>query len=266
MLMMVMAAVLAGRVVPALAEGDDKVHGFVTYGVGEVSGRVVDDDGKPIANAEVHVVAGAAVERIMKTDGAGKFKASVSAGGTSWFFVRGRARISGPSILSSEGDGELIEIHEVIPPAVMPRPLSSPRAIPDYTDEAIEHNTWTRAWLMVDVDETGSVRQLKLLQRPGFGLDAIAIRKGFELRFEPALDRAKKPTSALAIWIFEWPPYYWLLEKSGQGDNAMTRMPLDARGIPCRGSGPTHSIYRDCSRPELSKAMTQPWVERPNKK
>jgi len=147
MLMVAVAAVLAGRVVPALADGDDKVHGFVTYGNGEVSGRVVDDDGKPIANAEVHVVAGAAVERVMKTDGAGKFT-----------------------------------------------------------------------------------------------------------------------TSALAIWIFEWPPYYWLLEKMGQGDNAMTRLPLDARRVPCRGSGPTHSTYRDCSRPELSKAMSQPWVERPKKK
>jgi len=263
---MVGVAVLAGLVVPAIADGEDRVGGFVTYGAGEVSGRITDEDGAPIANAEVHVVSGAAGEQVVKADRAGKFKVTVSGGGTSWVFVRGHAKIIGPSILASEGDGEIIEIHEVIPPVVMPRPLSSPRAIPGYSDEAIDHNTWTRAWLMLDVDETGSVRQLKLLQRPDFGLDANAIRKGFELRFEPALDRAKQPTSAMVVWVFEWPAYYWLLEKLGHGDNAMSRMPLDARAVPCRGTGPTHSTYRDCSRPELGKAMSQPWVERPKQK
>jgi hypothetical protein len=259
-------AVLATPVSPASADGDDRVRGFVTYGSGEVSGRVTEEDDTALANAEVHVVSGDAAERVVKADGSGKFKLTVTGSGTSWVFVRGHAKIMGPSILSSEGDGEIVEIHEVIPPAVMPRPLSSPRAIPGYSDEAISHNTWTRAWLMLDVDETGSVRQLKLLQRPGYGLDAIAIRKGFELRFEPALDRAKQPTGAMVIWVFEWPAYYWLLEQLQHGDNVMARMPLEARGVPCRGTGPTHSTYRDCSRPALGKAMSQAWVERPKKK
>lgn len=264
---MVGVAVVAGRVVPAIADGEDRVRGFVTYGAGDVSGRVTDEEGTPMANAEVHVVSGGAGEQILKAGKDGKFKVTVQGGGSSWVFVRGNRKLDGQAILSSEGDGELVEIREAIPPSVMPRPLSNPRAIPDYSDQAIDHNTWMRAWLMLDVDETGSVQRLKLLTPPGFGLDAIAIRKGFELRFEPALDRAKKPTSALAVWVFEWPAYYWLLEKVGQGgDNAMTRMPMDARRVPCRGTGPTSSTYRDCSRPDLSKGMAQPWVERPKKK
>lgn len=256
--------VMAGWRVPALAEPEtkdkDKVHGFVTYGTGEVSGRVTDEDGQPIANAEVHVVAGAAVERIVKTDKAGKFKVTVGGGVSSWVFVHGKARITGHALVPSEGDGEIVEIHEAIPPAVMPKPLSDPLAIPKYSDEAIKRNTWTRAWLILDVDQAGNVRRLKLLKSPGLRLDPIAIRSGFALRFEPALDRARRPTSALVVWIFEWPAYDWLLE---QKDKTISRMPESASTVPCLGTGTARPTYRDCSRPDLSKAMSQPWVDRP---
>lgn len=263
MLVLGSVAVVASVGGPVFAEGDDKVRGFVTYGTGEVSGRVTDESGTPMANAEVHIVSGAAVEQIVKSGADGKFKITVGGGGTSWVFVLGRTKITGQTILSPEGDSGIVEILEAIPPAVMPRPLSNPLAILGYSDEAIEHNTWTRAWLMLDVDATGSVQQLKLLASPGFGLDPIAIREGFKLRFKPALDRVQKPTSALVVWVFEWPAYYWLLEQASRQDNTMSRMPKEARGVPCRGSGPTHSTYRECSRPALSKAMSQPWIERP---
>jgi hypothetical protein len=266
-------AVVAGLVGTAFAAPEDRdkgkdkdtVQGFVTYGTGEVSGRVTDEDGHPLADAEVHIVAGAAVERVVKTDNDGKFKATVGGGGSSWVFVHGRARITGQTLVPTEGDGEgeIVEIHEVIPPAVMPKPLSDPLTIPAYSDEAIKHNTWTRAWLMLDIDDTGKVRRLKVIKRPGFDLDAIAIRAGFALRFAPALDRAKRPTAALGIWKFEWPAYYWLLE---QKDKTISHMPNEAINVPCRGTGPTNSTYRDCSRAELSKAMSQPWIDRPAKK
>ena len=137
-------AVATGSTLPALADGEDKdkdkVHGFVTYGTGEVSGRVTDEDGRPMVNAEVHLVAGAAVERIVKTDKDGKFKATVGGGVSSWVFVHGKARITGQAIVPSEGDGEIVEIHEAIPPAVMPKPLSDPLAIPKFSDEAIKRD------------------------------------------------------------------------------------------------------------------------------
>jgi len=260
-------AVVAGLVAlaPVRADGEDRVRGFVTYGVGDVSGRVTDEDGTPLPNAAVHLVSGSAGEVVVTADKAGKFKATVKDGGSSWVFVRGNAKIDAQAFISSEGDGEIVEIHEAIPPSVMPRPLSNPHAILEYSDQAIGHNTWTRGWLMLDVDAAGSVRRVKLLKSPGFDLDAIAVRKAFELKFRPALDRAHKPTSALAIWVFEWPAYYWLLEILGRGDNTMTRMPPEARAVPCRGTGPTHSTYRDCSRPELGKGMAQPWIDRPKK-
>lgn len=268
-------AVMAGLRVPALAQGEDedkdkdrgkdkdKVHGFVTYGIGEVSGRVTDEDGQPMPAADVHIVAGSAVERVVKTDKDGKFKATVGGGGSSWVFVHGKARITGQALVPSEGDGEIVEIHEVIPPSVMPKPLSDQLAIPKYSDEAIKRNTWTRAWLMLDVDDTGTVRRLKVLKSPGFDLDAIAIRTAFALRFEPALDRARRKTSALVVWKIEWPAYYWLLE---QKDKTISRMPVEASTVPCRGTGPTRSVYRDCSRADMSNAMSQPWVDRPSKK
>jgi hypothetical protein len=256
-------AVVAGSAVPAFAENHDrtrdKVHGFVTYGTGEVSGRVTDEDGSAMAGADVHIVAGAAVEQVVKTDRDGKFKVTVGGGISSWVFVQGKARITGQAIVPSGGDGEIVEIHEAIPPAVMPKPRANPLAIPTYNDEAIEHNTWTRAWLLLDVDEAGKVQRLKLLKSPGFDLDEIAVRTGFKLRFDPALDRAQRPTSALVVWILEWPAYYWLLE---QKDQLVSRVPEKAAIVPCRGTGPTHSIYRDCSRPDLTKAMSQPWFDR----
>jgi hypothetical protein len=144
----------------------------------------------------------------------------------------------------------------------MPRLLSNPLAIPGYSDAAIDHNTWMRAWLMLEIDDSGSVRRLKQLARPGFDLDSIAIREAFKLRFKPALDRAGKPTGALVIWVFDWPPYYWMREHRNQ---SVARMPPDARRVPCRGTGGTHSTYRDCSLPDLSKGMSQPWVDRPQK-
>src|SRR4029078_4449067 len=145
-------AMVTGLVGPAFAAPEDrdkgkdkdKVNGFVVpYGTGEVSGRVTDEGGHPMADAEVHVVSGAAVERVVKTDKDGKFKVTVGGGGSSWVFVHGKARITGQTIGPTEGGGEaeIVEIHEVIPPAVMPKPLVDPLVIPSYSDEAIKHNT-----------------------------------------------------------------------------------------------------------------------------
>lgn len=256
----VAVVMLTGGADPAGARGDDAVYGFMIFGNGEVGGRVVGVDGAPLANLDVHILSGAAAERIVKTGKDGTFKAAVTGNATSWIFVRG-ARITVPTLVS-EGDGGIVEIREAIPPAVMPRSLAKHQVIPEYSDEAIDRNRWTRAWLLLDIDPTGSVQRLKLLVNPGLELDGIAIREGFKLRFEPARDRAGQPVSALGVWTFEWPAYYWLQEHQ---DGTLTRMPRDIRHVPCRGAGPTNSTYRDCSRPEMDTATSQPWVERPRK-
>jgi len=43
------------------------------------------------------------------------------------------------------------------------------------------------------------------------------------------------------------------------------KMPGEAYRVPCRGSGPTHGVYRDCSPANLSAAITNRWIERPRK-
>lgn len=249
--------VLAGPV-PAAGDRDDDVHGFMTYGRGDASGRVVDAQGAPLANVDVHVVSGTANERVVKTGKDGGFKVAVTGDSTSWIYVRGTGQIKVPTLVA-EGDGGIVEIRETIPPAVMPKPLSRPGMIPEYSEEAIDRNRWTRAWLLLDIDNTGSVQRIKLLVKPGLGLDPIAIREGFKLRFTPARDRRGQPVSALGVWTIEWPAYYWLLEHQ---DGTMTRMPRDVRLVPCPGTGPTTSTYRDCSRPEMNTTITQAWIER----
>jgi hypothetical protein len=43
------------------------------------------------------------------------------------------------------------------------------------------------------------------------------------------------------------------------------RLPADAAGVPCRGSGGTFKYYRDCSTPDLNGALAAPWIERPSR-
>jgi hypothetical protein len=209
----------------------------------------------------VHIVSEGVAERLVQADNQGRFKTTVAAA-TAWVFVAGAIKVADPALVSTEGAGDIVEIHEAIPPAVLPRPHRDRRAIAPYSDRAIEHNAWLRAWLMFDVDDKGVVQRLKVLVSPGYDLDAIAIRESFALRFDPARDRSNQPIGALVVWSFDWPPYYWLLEHR---DASVTRMPPDLRLVPCQGTGPTRTIYRDCARPVMSKAMEQPWIERPRR-
>ena len=47
---------------------------------------------------------------------------------------------------------------------VPPRPVKNyQRIAPAYSDYAIEHDTWARAWLLLDISERGDVTRVKLL-------------------------------------------------------------------------------------------------------
>lgn len=170
---------------------------------------------------------------------------------------------------------EVIVLEDTRQPAVMPQPVDPKVATraPPYSDKAIAHDAWVRAWMLLDVDERGVVTRLKLLKRPGYDLDEIAVREGFKLRFTPARDAANRPVKTLILWPIEWVANSWLVRF---GHGTRTRMP-EKRGpegrsaaayVPCRGSGPwkmgsLHKGYRDCSTPDLAKAKTEPWILRP---
>lgn len=159
-------------------------------------------------------------------------------------------------------DGEVIVIREKVAKRP-PRPVKNPDIVPRYSDKAIVENAWARAWLLLDVDRRGRVARLKLLRRPGYDLDEIAVEHGFTLRFRPAVDAAGRPTATQILWPLEWPSYWYLIKLVG----VATRKPY-VDYVPCRGSGPLNldmavPVYRDCSKPDLSRAASLPWIEAP---
>jgi len=257
-LISVMVVVVAGSV--ARADDGFGFFGFMTYGAGELSGSVVDENGTPQPGADVHLVLGAAPERIVKAGADGKFKVAVTENGTSWIYVR-FAKIRTPTLVASDGTESIVEIHEAIPPAVQAQSLARPFTIPPYSDEAMDRNYWTRAWLVLDIDKSGTVQRLKVLNRPGMGLEPIAIREAFAMRFQPARDRSGQPMGTLVIWVFEWPAYLWLTEHGSP-----RTIPARAVGaVPCRLDGTTRTTYRDCTSPALGSMNAEPWIDRPKK-
>lgn len=237
---------LAALALLLLASGmTAKADGLLTD-AGELAGRVVDAQGAPVAGVAVHVVSETAPAQVLVTNEDGRFGPKASTGRV-LVYVDGDLRITGGTATSRKQRGrEVIDIFEVMPPAIAAEPLSD-TLLTDYTEQAIEHDVWARAWLLLDVDAKGTVRRVKLLDRPGYGLDAIAIREAFVLRFEPARDAADRPISSLVIWFFEWPSFSWL-----KGDRQ--------RAVPpCPGGGPS-SVYRDCGTPTVANVLRKSWL------
>lgn len=171
--------------------------------------------------------------------------------------------------------GEVIIVEDAVPPAVKPVPQNySPIKAPPYSARAIVSDAWTRAWMLVEIAETGEVRRFKWLKRPGYDLEPIAEAELFKLRFSPARDAQGRAIATTIVWSIEWPSAWWLDKFVG----TRTRMPplvgfpprSKAAYVPCRGSGPMdlgslHPTYRDCSQPDLTKAKArgEPWIDRP---
>jgi hypothetical protein len=236
-----MLAMLLLAATPARAD-DETVNGFVAYGAGELTGHVTNDDGKPMRAIEVHVVSKTGGEQIVKTGADGAFRVQLKGtpGETSMIFVRGHteAHVGGQTAVQTaiEG-GEAVEIHETLPPAVVAKAISNPLMIPEYSDVAMDRDVWTRAWLLLDVSETGAVRHLKLLKRAGFELDPIAVREGFKLKFE-------------------WPTYSWLIDHH----EGTYRMPPDVVAVRCQKPGESRPHFRDCSQPDLQRGLSESWI------
>lgn len=158
--------------------------------------------------------------------------------------------------------GETIHVEGKAPPGTPPKPAKKYHAIaPHYSDYAIEHDTWARAWLLLDIDARGVVTRVKLVRRPGADLDQIAIETAMKMRFEPARDALGAPKASRLLWTIEWPSWGWLIAHEGLA----TKIPASVNGVPCAGSGQplnldsVHPVYRDCAMPDVSKIDTLPW-------
>jgi hypothetical protein len=255
-------AVLLACVTPAAADTPQsaEVSGFVTYGTGDLAGTVTGSDGSPIRGIKVHIAAGTAKERVVTTDAKGNFGVKLSGGGATYIYVEDKVKITGRLASAvQEGEYEAIEIRETLPPVVAPKSKIGLDVVPEYSELAMDKDVWTRAWLLLDVTETGKVRRVKLINAPGFDLDKIAIREAFKIPFEPARDRVNNAVSALVLWTWEWPAHYWMI----QNRKYPNRVPPVATTVNCKGSGPSKAM-RDCTKPAVAKAVTLPWIDKPN--
>lgn len=237
---------------------DAQVSGFVTDWTGELTGRVTTLDGQPLRDEAVHV-ATAKGEQIVKTDGEGRYRAQLVGVGAKMVFVRRQARIIGQNGVSTiEGGEEVLLIEETMPPKVMPRNLGSTRRVLRYSDEARAADVWLKAWLILDVDERGAVQRVKLIQRPGYGLDEVAIQAAFAERFAPAQDQRGRAVSTMMLWSYEWPAYWWMSEHARKLDE----LPAEVAEVGCRTQpGSTH--LRDCAPPDLGRGYFLPWQDPP---
>lgn len=169
--------------------------------------------------------------------------------------------------------GEVIVIEGTAPPSTPPKPTNfKPHKAPPYSDRAILSDAWTKAWMLLDVDERGVVTRFKFLKRPGYDLEEIATSEVFELRFAPATDGAGRPMRTTVLWEIEWPSAFWLSTFVGTRSAMPKIVGFPPRRqddyVPCRGSGPmllgsVRPTYKDCSKPDMAKADTERWVARP---
>lgn len=264
-------------VLPRLAAADGGVQC-------RLSGHVADVQyGGSVQGARVLVNDASGLRGSAVTDQAGRYSIEVPPGAYDVTFAHGASRsvehvvVTEGCVASLDGQvditGEVIVIQDEKPPRVPARPINySPRRAPPYSDEALDKDAWTRAWLLLDVSPQGEVTRFKFLKRPGYDLERIAASEVFKLRFSPARDDRDRPMRVWVVWGIEWPANGWLM----RFNLPRTMMPpvvgfpphSMASGVPCRGSGPMHlgslyPTYRDCSTPDLSLAAKQAWIDRP---
>jgi hypothetical protein len=250
-----------------------------------LTGQVADvARGGSVEGARVQVSDRGGLRSEVSTDRAGHYEVYVRPGDYDVVFEYGTSRtVSHVSVTSScvstldghvdRTGGEVIVIQDQKPPKVQATPQNfSPRRAPPYSEEALDKDAWTRAWMLLDVSATGEVSQFKFLKRPGYDLENIAASEVFRLTFNPARDEHDRPMRTFLVWGIEWTSNGWLMAMN----LPRTMMPpivgfpprSSSATVPCKGSGPMHLMsvhptYRDCSTPDLSQVAKQPWIVRP---
>jgi hypothetical protein len=180
-----------------------------------------------------------------------------------------------PEAAGTRGN-EVIEVHGQQLPIRYAKPKTDVLKIPPYSDKAVLGDYWSKAWLLLDVDERGVVARVKFLKRPGHDLDDIAVKYAFELTFDPARDHNGVPTRSYIVWPLEWPSVGWLQSRQ----LLPNRLPNFAEVVqlphgivfdmlpPCAegqglNQGMIHLSQRDCSVPDLSTSdASEPWLVR----
>jgi hypothetical protein len=276
-------AVLVGVAGTAVADPTGKLTGTLTDAT----------TGKPVGDVVMFVTRGGS-EQAVTTDADGRYSVDLPPGGYDLVFVRdGKTYDTRHVSLVAGGTfatdakldvhaGEVIHLvdaaaepetrgNEVITiqgqlpqPPVLPKPKNWVMTkAPPYSERAAMRDAWTRAWMLLDVTETGEVARVKFLNKPGYDLEPIAIRESFKLKFEPARDRSGKPIETWMVWKIEWPSAIWMSVMDG----LMSTMPSETvmAGVPCRGSGPWHMgslypTYRDCSKADMKNVDRAPWI------
>jgi len=218
---------------------------------GVVTGAV---DKKPLAGVNVLVVGGAGTT----TAGDGRFRLTGIRPGTYTLVLRGPgggsveqtvdvvAEATLRVTVSLDDSPEVVHIKEHLPPPSKrraPEPVERySRLVPTYSDALIDANDWAIVWLLLHVDERGSVARVDVLKSPPrYRLDDLAVKHVQRFKFKPGLDDDGKPVPYTVVYKLEYVPY-WSLVFGGPTNP------------PCAGSGPMNldssmPVYRDCEPP-----------------
>jgi len=272
-----------------------------------VVGRVTDLLSRPVPNVRVHVLT-KTDHQIVKTDKDGNYQVVVDGNedvsivvgaGNEHTYRKGTVKDGTTNRLDFEveiAEGEIIHIIDSKPFTVPPRlPEDVQRKVPPYSEEAVTRDAWAKAWLLLDIDEHGKVLRVKLVKRPGFELDEIAVKEAMKLHFTPALDERGKPMRTQIFWAMEWPSHGWMIEHYGTAlrmpsesysinpfavdfgavNNALEPVASNAPDtltrktfahVRCIGDGPLnlderYPTYRDCSKPNVKKVPFLQWID-----
>jgi hypothetical protein len=254
----------------------------------QLVGQVVDAKHVPVDGATVR-----AGSQVTHTNVNGLYRIQLGSGEVPFTVEYGGAHASRTLIIADAQTtvadvtlaidiGEVIHVEDRLVAPVGPKPLADPGILPRYSDEAIVSDTWARAWILLDIDERGSVTRVKWLKRPGHDLDKIAIEAAIATKFEPARDQHDRPKHSLLVHLIEWPSYWWLVTSEGMANhrsyarNQSVDSPINgstglaprdpAASLPCYGSGPlnldrAHPVYKDCTPPpDPRKFDKEPWI------
>jgi hypothetical protein len=230
-----------------------------------LAGRVTDVLGRPVPHARVYIMPRGTITLQTATDNDGRYAIALSAAGAySVVIAAGRIHTYRQVLITEHvattldveveldiSGGEVINIVDtrLPPPAVPPKPTNdNERKSLPYSPQAMERDAWARAFLLLDIDERGEVTRLKLLKRPGFDLDQIAIDEAFKLKFEPARDGHGRPIRTYIVWDMEWPSWGWLVQ--GNGTTAGRALAYDGMykynrsltAAPSSGPGPATTV------------------------
>lgn len=258
----------------------------IAFADATLSGRVLDLNDQPVGGATVTIKSADGTETVAVTDPTGHYAVKVPTTGPHWATFRlGKMVIGGQVDVPADGKvtldsrlpvgGEIIEVQGEQPqrPA---KPRTDPLRIPPYSDKAILGDHWSKAWLLLFVDERGAVTRVKFLVRPGHDLDDIAVKYAFGMTFDPARDKHGVAVPSYVVWPLEWPSIEWLQLRQ-QPPTRLPTFPEIVQGDhgiafdmypPCaEGEGLNlslaHPTQRSCAVPDLSRMdAREPWIAR----